>query len=209
MAFTFGDQSNAPAPKSNDVLPTKEAIANDIWVRPEDASNYGQKSAGFTLDDSWKKYILPDGTKDVQLNMEPVQAKPIEFSNALYDSFLKASKEGKPLIVEFSQESCGWCKKLNEETLKSPEVTALGDKAVWVRVDPMKDEDDKGNVRQLQADLKVDKFPTVVVLDVTPQGIRERGRIVGYFKPADFSNNLKQLLPPAGSQPQAQDALVA
>lgn len=166
---------------------------NEVWNNEKSASLYGQRGGSYNLDSSWQKYIgnakleIFDPTKEV--------GAPIEFSNRLFDCWQKAVKENKPLIVEFSQESCGWCKKLNEETLKSPEVTAYKDKAVWCRLDPIKDEDDKGNVAQLQNDLKVDRFPTTVVLRVGENSINELGRIIGFFNAPDFSNNLKQILP--------------
>jgi len=127
---------------------------------------------------------------------KPTAGYPREWSNELYNGFLKASAAKSPLIVMFTQSPCGWCVVLATTIDADPRLRPLHAKAVLVAVDPARDEDDKGNVLQLQKDLKVTKFPTVVVLDVAPNGMRERGRIVGAFPANEFLSNLAQLLPP-------------
>lgn len=166
----------------------------DLWEPTVASTSIGRQPA---FDSQWQKYI--GGNSHLEL-FEPkwLQApapKPIEFTNRLFDAYERAVAEKKPLIVEFSQESCKWCKRLNQETLDSPELRKYRDKGIWVRVDPMKDEDDKGNVAQLQKDLKIERFPAVVVLEVTPTTTRELGRIIGFFEAKDFANNLEQILP--------------
>lgn len=123
------------------------------------------------------------------------ELKPIEFSNNLYASFQRAIAENRPLIVEFSQESCEWCQKLNKETMESPEMRALAERAIWVRVDPLKDEDAHGNVARLQSMLNIDRYPTTVVLNVSPTALSERGRVSGFFGPDEFSKRIEQALP--------------
>lgn len=196
---------------SADSFRNPTAWADELWGNNQTASLYGSTLGSFGFDNQWQKYI---GGNSANLEIiepnktEKVEAPtPPEFTNRLYDAWQKAVEQGKPLIVEFSQESCGWCKKLNEETFKSPELAAMKDKAVWVRLDPMKDEDDKGNVAQLQKDLGVDRFPTTVILDVTATTVSERGRIIGFFGPKDFAGNLNQILTPNDQQPVPQQAV--
>jgi hypothetical protein len=45
-------------------------------------------------------------------------------------------------------------------------------------------DDEKGNNRKLMADLQVDRFPTLLLLEVRSNEIKELTRIVGFF-PAD------------------------
>lgn len=177
---------------------SKTAFTDELW---QDGGYANLQYAAYTPSNrGWGDYMgrgkleIYDPTDFiVPAEVEPLKA--ISFSNKLFDGFHQAVRENKPLIVEFSQASCDWCKKLDQETMTSPEVRAFADKAVWVRVDPRRDEDDKGNVGQLQKDLKIDRFPTTVVLDVSSNSIVERGRIIGYFEPQDFANNLRQILP--------------
>jgi thioredoxin-related protein len=162
----------------------------EIWNDRETSSLYGVRAGEDK--DSWKKYIGADKTDDVELIEPP---KDIEFSNKIFDGFKRALAEGKPLVVEFSQEKCHWCNKLDNETFKSDEMRELRDKAIWIRVDPDKDEDDKGNVNQLAKDLGIDRYPTTVVLDVKENSLAELGRVVGYFDGKKMAENMKQILP--------------
>lgn len=167
---------------------------NEVWQNDKTAALYGFRGGSYNFDNSWQKYIGGNARLEI-FDPQKEEHKPIEFSNRLFDSWQKAVAEKKPLVVEFSQEGCGWCKKLDEETMSSSEVAAHKDKAVWVRLDPTKDEDDKGNVAQLAQDLKIDRFPTTVVLNVTETAINEAGRIIGFFNAKDMANNLDQILP--------------
>ena len=123
-------------------------------------------------------------------------AKPLDWSNDLFHSFQRAISEGKPLVVEFSQESCPWCNRLNNETMSSDQVRGSLRDAVVCRIDPEKDDDVKGNIAKLQKDLGVDRYPTTLVLDVSKSSIQERGRIVGYFEPMEYSRRLNGLMKP-------------
>jgi thioredoxin-related protein len=98
-------------------------------------------------------------------------------------------------VKDLTQENCSFCEKLHKETFRSDEMKAFSDKGVWVRVDPSKDEDEKGNVKELAKELGIDRFPTTVVLDVKADSMKEMGRLVGYFPGKQFAENLKQIMP--------------
>lgn len=123
-------------------------------------------------------------------------SKPQEWSKDLFASYKQAIAENKPLVVEFSQESCAWCVKLNKDTMNSDQVKYAVQDAVRCRIDPEKDDDAKHNIQQLQRDLGVDRYPTTLVLDVSKNSIQERGRIVGYFEPNEYSKRLNNLMQP-------------
>jgi hypothetical protein len=61
------------------------------------------------------------------------------------------------------------------------EIHTLAGRAVFVRA-VSTDEDDKDNYAQLKTDLKIERFPITVVLDVTCERIAESARIVGFFE---------------------------
>jgi thioredoxin-related protein len=162
---------------------------DELWTDSKTASMYGARST--SDNQSWTKYV-GDGAKDLELFEGQ---KPIEFTNQLFNAYQRAVAENKPLVVEFSQDNCNHCEKLNKETFRSDEMKELSDKAIWVRVDPTKDEDQHGNVTELAKELGVDRYPTTVVLDAKADSMRELGRIVGYFPGKQFSENMKQILP--------------
>jgi thioredoxin-related protein len=162
---------------------------DELWKDSQTASMYGARNSAENT--SWTKYV-GDGAKDLELFEGQ---KPIEFTNHLFNAYQRAVAENKPLVVEFSQDNCNHCEKLNKETFRSDEMKQLSDKAIWVRVDPTKHEDEKGNVGELAKELGIDRYPTTVVLDVKADSMRELGRIVGYFPGKQFSENMKQILP--------------
>ena len=124
----------------------------------------------------------------------------IHWSNLLYRGFESAVRQRKPLIVYFYQRECHYCQRTQREVFPSAKINSLAETAVFVAVDTLRDEDDKGNVARLQRDLRADRIPTLVVLDVGPGWITERGRIVGYFDAETYYYNLTQILlaPPRG-----------
>jgi hypothetical protein len=75
--------------------------------------------------------------------------------------------------------SCGWCEKLEQETLPDPKVRkALGD-FVWVQAFTDRSLDEKFGDR---------RYPTVIL--VNPQTEKAFGRIVGYRPPGLFLRSL-------------------
>lgn len=120
----------------------------------------------------------------------------INWSQNLYEAFLQANESHKPLVVYFTQDPCSFCRQLERGVLNEPELLPFAKEALFVWANS-KDEDNKGNYAQLRRDLKIDKYPMVVVLQTSPEGIREMGRIVGYFPLEDFVSHLRTILGPA------------
>lgn len=85
-----------------------------------------------------------------------------------------ASRDHKPVLMDFSATWCGWCKKLEAEVFTNPKVIALSRRFVCIKVDGDKR-------RDLVGRYGVRGYPTGVLLDA--QG-REVRRMVGY-RPAD------------------------
>jgi len=72
-------------------------------------------------------------------------------------------KTGKPRLVMFTADWCGYCTQMKEEVLLKPEVAKiLEDKFVRVKVDCTKE---TPAVVQLNRKMDVSGYPTLVVLD--------------------------------------------
>lgn len=130
----------------------------------------------------------------------------VVWQRTLYAGFLQAQKEKRPLVVLFTypaKNKCEWCDKLDDEVIDTIELQSLATRAVFVRVSSA-DEDTKGNYAQLLTDLKIERVPTTVVLDVTETSIVESGRVVGFFKRPEFVDHLNKVLK-AKSDPQGTD----
>jgi hypothetical protein len=170
----------------------RSSIPDEIWHDEKTAKTYGMRGNG--KDSSWTKYLgaTDAAGSDVELFEGP---REIRFTNRLFDSFNRAVEEGRPLVVQFTQDNCTHSHKLAKETMRSPELKELADDAIWVRVNPARDEDDKGNVAALAEKLGITRFPTTVVLSVDSTSLNELGRLVGNFAPEQMAANLKQILP--------------
>ena len=90
-----------------------------------------------------------------------------------YEEATKAAKaSSKPLLLFFTgSDWCGWCNKLEEESLGSADFSnAVADKFVFVKLDfPLyspQDQQLKNKNKQLQQKFGVRSFPTIVLYDV-------------------------------------------
>ncbi|MEZ4219732.1 MAG: cytochrome c biogenesis protein CcdA [Polyangiaceae bacterium] len=75
----------------------------------------------------------------------------------------KASREKRPLLVDFTATWCGACKQLERETFSKPEVAQEAGRFVAVKVDATDDEDPQ--VTAAMQSMKVVGLPTVLVYD--------------------------------------------
>lgn len=89
-----------------------------------------------------------------------------------------------PMVVDFSAEWCGWCKKMEEESFPAPAVQALGSRFVWVRLDA--DADPKILDRY-----RVNALPTLLILN---PGGTEISRHVGYMPGPELASFLQHAL---------------
>lgn len=131
--------------------------------------------------------------------VDSVQAPPekIKWEGDVVSAYEKARDSKKPLVVVFETDWCNYCKLLKKDTLDSPEAAKMGGRAVFVKVDPEKDEQAASLVKQLN----VTGYPTVVVLDALPDKLNEKGRVVGYLKPDKFVPQLAKHLPEINQAP--------
>ncbi len=146
--------------------------------------------------------ILIAGACEVAAAADP----QIAWSRNLYESFVESTRSGKPLVVYFTATDCGFCKQLERGVFNEPEMAVLAGQAEFVWADTQ-DEDDKGNYAQLRRDLKIDKLPSVVVIETSSEHIQEMGRIVGYFPLEEFISNLQQILDPRPADVPVQPTL--
>ena len=93
-----------------------------------------------------------------------------------------AAKSGKKVILDFTgSDWCTYCKKLDKEVFSTPEFKAFAKDYVLVCLDfpngkKLPEAERKQNAA-LQAQFKVDEFPTVIVTDGSGAEIR---RVSGY-----------------------------
>lgn len=90
----------------------------------------------------------------------------------------EATETGRPLLLDFSTETCFWCKKLDATTFRDPKVAKLlNDGFVAVKIDGNKSPG-------LAAALAIDSYPTLIV--AAPEG-KVFGRHAGYLDAGQFA----------------------
>ncbi len=95
-----------------------------------------------------------------------------------------AAEQGKPVMVDFYTDWCGWCKKLDEDTYSNARVKAKALRFVAVKVDADRDEASRRRYG-------VEGFPTIVFLDA--QG-KEVHRVPGFAPPGAFLKEMDRAL---------------
>jgi thiol:disulfide interchange protein len=96
-----------------------------------------------------------------------------------------ASRRGTLLLVDFTTDWCGWCRKLEREVYPDPAVAGQLARVVYVRVDAERE----GSA--LAERYGVDGFPTLLFL--TSSG-RVAGQIVGFLPAPEFAARARGII---------------
>ncbi len=108
----------------------------------------------------------------------------IEWYSSLDSGLTVAKQKKKLLMVDFYTDWCGWCKKLDNETYKDPDVIQYSQKFVCVKIDGDKDKMSVSRYR-------VDAFPAIYFLDSDGNIISK----VRGFRPAEeFLAEMKNVI---------------
>lgn len=117
---------------------------------------------------------------------------PIAWVQSLDEALKQAKAEKKPVMIEFYQSWQQWCKVLDERTLANPEIVALSNKFVCLRVDAEKSE-------ALAQKYEVKSYPTVVYLNPAGELIH---RVVGFVPAAPFKSEMTKIA--KGREPEKE-----
>lgn len=101
-----------------------------------------------------------------------------------------ASDRRTLLLVDFTTEWCGWCRKLEREVYPDPAVAGQLSRVVYFRVDAEKE--GAGLARRYG----VDGFPTLMFL--TPSGA-VAGRILGFVPAPEFAARARDIIDASGT----------
>ena len=118
-------------------------------------------------------------------------------ASELRSPFERARKEADArrtlLLVDFTTEWCGWCRKLEREVYPDPAVARQLSRVVYFRVDAEREG------QALAQRYGVTGFPTLLFL--TPSGA-VAGSVLGYLPPAEFAARARAIID-AGEEPVA------
>jgi thiol-disulfide isomerase/thioredoxin len=111
----------------------------------------------------------------------------IKWEKNFDEALRKARKAGKPIIVDFWADWCGWCHRLDRTTYADPAVVRMAQDFVAVKVDT------EGSRREVDVAVKyqVASLPTIVFL--SPEG-HQLTRLNGFQGPGQFPRTLERVL---------------
>jgi thioredoxin-like negative regulator of GroEL len=113
----------------------------------------------------------------------PPPLVPIKWERKFDEALKKAKRTGKPLVVDFWAEWCGWCHRLDKTTYADPAVIRRAREFVPVKVNT------EGSRRELEVSARygVRSLPTILFL--SPEG-RQLLRVNGFQGPGQFPRTL-------------------
>lgn len=114
----------------------------------------------------------------------PKESTEIHFYNNIEMARKIAAELDHPLIIEFYKKNCPFSKMLDDSTFTNKIVIGMADKMVFVKINT-----DGDSI--LAKDYRVSFSPTIIVAESNG---KEIDRLVGYYAPADFFNEVQLLL---------------
>ena len=112
---------------------------------------------------------------------QPTQPTGLVWQADLYSAHKLAVRDGKPMLLVFGAEWCGWCKKLEKSTLGDPQmVRYINSTFVPVHIDV----DEQKKVAEI---LEVETLPCTIVLSPDADLL---GRLEGFDNPPGLYQKL-------------------
>jgi thioredoxin-like negative regulator of GroEL len=116
---------------------------------------------------------------------QPATVAPprIKWEKSFEEALKKATRSGKPVVVDFWAEWCTWCERLDQNTYADPTVVEKAQDFVAVKVNT------EGSRKEIDVAVRyhVASLPTIVFL--SPEG-RQLGRVNGFQGPGVFPRTL-------------------
>ena len=145
--------------------------------------------AGFVVTVTWLEMPKDDhASADGTALAAESPAKAIEWKHDEREALAAAKAENKPLMIDFTADWCGACKKLARETFTEKSVRHELDRYVLLKLDATNDDDPA--VIDVQKRYKVVGLPTVILIGTDG---KEAKRFTDFVPPKEFLPALKDV----------------
>ena len=128
-----------------------------------------------------RKFLL---VVSLLLTTSLVYGQEIKWYENFDEGLTEAKKTGKPMMIDFYTDWCGWCDELDKKVYTDSDVIKLAEDFISVKIDANADQETKEKYR-------VNAYPTVIFTD--SQG-KEISKIRGYKKASFFAQSMSQTL---------------
>jgi thioredoxin-like negative regulator of GroEL len=115
----------------------------------------------------------------------PAERTGLKWEKSFEEALKKARASGRPVLIDFWAEWCGWCHRLDQTTYVDPVVVKLGEGFVPVKVDT------EGARKQQEIAERYDVGQLPTILFVSPEG-RALLRVQGYQGPGQFPSTMEK-----------------
>ncbi len=123
----------------------------------------------------------PEAPRTFFNRAEPARSEPVKWHDNLQAAHRQAVAENKPLLIVFGAEWCGFCTKLEKQTLKSQNVNRyISESFVPVHLDL----DKEARIGQI---LEVKSLPCTIILSPKADLL---GRVEGFHGPVPYQQKL-------------------
>lgn len=128
-----------------------------------------------------KKFLL---VVSMLLITSLVYGQEIRWYEDFDEGLAEARRTGKPMMIDFYTDWCGWCDELDKKVYTDSDIIKLAEDFISVKIDADEDEETKEKYR-------VNAYPTIIFTD--SQG-KEISKIRGYKKAPFFAQSMSQVL---------------
>ncbi|MBI4845738.1 MAG: thioredoxin family protein [Candidatus Omnitrophica bacterium] len=115
---------------------------------------------------------------------QPAKSSAVSWLRDLEAAKEMAKSQGKPILIDFYAEWCGWCKRMDEDVYANQDVGTVCGQFICVKIDADQNQ-------QLTQEYKVQGLPSTVFLKADGTLIRT---VAGYMPADQFIALIKQIL---------------
>ncbi|MDX1933973.1 MAG: thioredoxin family protein [Capsulimonadales bacterium] len=112
-------------------------------------------------------------------------ASEVQWGASLDAALREAKKSGKPILIDFYADWCGWCKRLDQDVYTDDSVVRTSKQFINVKLDTDR------NGRDAARQYGVRSLPTILVLDANGE---VEARFRGYMPAPVFNSKLNQTI---------------